>query len=423
LTTFAPLFVPVAAREAVSDRAWLRAMLAFEQALANATARAGVIPAESAAAIAGSCRVELYDIDQLCEQGRKVGAPAEPLVRALRAQVGGDAAHDVHHGATSQDVLDTAAMLVARNARAVIEAELDGAAGACARLADEYRSTPMAARTLLQQAVPTTFGLKAAGWLLAVADARESLRRVRLPVQLGGAAGTLAALGDHGPEVLSLLAAELGLDEPVLPWHIHRGPVTRLAAALTGAATACAKIGLDVVLLAQTEVGEVAEPAGGGSSTMPQKNNPVRSTLARACARGVHANVAVLTGGEHELERAAGAWHAEWTALSEALALTAGAAGAMRECLEGLRVFPERMRANLSPALTAERVAFALAARVGREQAHALAADAFASDDPRAALAAHVEQDELDDLLDPTRYLGSATVLVDRALAAYRGTA
>ncbi len=249
-------------------------MLAFERALASAASRAGAIPAESAAAIAGSCRVELYDIEQLCEQGRAIGAPAEPLVRALREQVGGEAAHHVHHGATSQDVLDSAAMLVARDARAVIDGELDGVARACARLADEYRSTPMAGRTLLQHAVPTTFGLKAAGWLLAVVEARERLQRVRLPVQLGGAAGTLAALGGHGPEVLSLLAAELGLDEPVLPWHVHRGPVAELASALDGAAAACAKIGLDVVLLAQTEVGEVAEPAGGGSSTMPQKHNP-----------------------------------------------------------------------------------------------------------------------------------------------------
>jgi hypothetical protein len=265
----------------------------------------------------------------------------------------------------------------------------------------------MAGRTLLQQAVPTTFGLKAAGWLLAVVEARERLQGVRLPAQLGGAAGTLAALGERGPEVLSLLAAELGLDEPVLPWHAHRRPVTDLFSALDAVAAACAKIGLDVVLLAQTEVREVAEPAGGGSSTMPQKHNTVRSTVARACACGVHAGDRADRGAR--ARGAAGAWHAEWPAPSEALALTAGASAAMHACLRSLRVFPGACSRSLRASPRSRPFA---RSRAGRAQAR-LAVAAFASDDPRAALAAHWTRPS-SRLLDPVRSI-APPVLVDRA--------
>jgi 3-carboxy-cis,cis-muconate cycloisomerase len=311
-------------------------------------------------------------------------------VRALRERVGGDAATWVHVGATSQDVMDSAAMLVARNALGLIDDELDGIARACARLADEHRDTVMAARTLLQQAVPTTFGLKAAGWLVAVLDARSRIGRLTLPAQLGGAAGTLAVFGGSGVEVARLFAEELDLAEPALPWHADRGRIADLAGALGAVAAAAAKIGLDVVLLAQTELGEVSEADGGGSSTMPQKRNPARAVRARACARGVHAQVPVLTHGEHELERAAGAWQAEWNALSEALALAGGAAAAIRECLDGLEVHAERMRANMTDGLFAERRAFA-------------------------------ERGVLQPDIDAS-YLGSASVFVDRALARYRET-
>jgi len=381
LTTFGALFVPAPFREAVSDEAWLDAMLDVERALANALSLAGAIPAHAAAAVATQCDPSLYDIAALCEHGRASGNPAEPLVRALRERVGGDNAQYVHFGATSQDVMDSAATLVARTALGLLDEELAGLAAACARLAEEHGSTPMAARTLLQQAVPTTFGLKAAGWLVAMLDARRRLGRLQLAAELGGAAGTLAALGSRGPEVLRLFAAELELAEPVVPWHAHRGRIAELAAALDTAAAAAAKIGLDVILLAQTEVGEVSEGSGGGSSTMPHKRNPVRATLARACARGVHA-ASVLCGGEHEHERAAGAWHAEWNALSEALALTGGAVAAARDCLDGLEVDAERMRANMTDDLYAERRAFGLEADVD--------------------------------------YLGSAPAFVERALASYR---
>ena len=199
----------------------------------------------------------------------------------------------------------------------------------------------------------TTFGAKAAGWLVAVVEARARLRAVRLPAQLGGAAGTLAPLGAQGVHVLRLFARQLQLEEPVVPWHAHRWPVAELAAALDAAASAAAKIGLDVVLLAQTEVGEVSEAPGGASTAMPHKHNPMRAVRARACARLAHANAGVLTGGEYEHERAAGHWHAEWTALSELLALSGGAASAARESLEGLQVDAARMRANMSSDLDA----------------------------------------------------------------------
>ena len=389
MTSFAGIFVPAALREAVSDEAWLEAMLDAERALANAESLVGAIPAAAAAAIAEACDPERYDLAAIEQQGRAVANPAEPLVRALREQVGGDEARYVHFGATSQDIVDTAAMLVARAAVELVSAELNGVAAVCARLAEEHRDTPLAARTLLQQAVPTTFGAKAAGWLVAVVEARAALGALRFPAQLGGAAGTLAPLGDRGVDVLAAFASELGLEEPTVPWHAHRGPVAAIGAALDAAAAACAKAALDVILLAQTEIGEVAEAEGGGSSTLPHKRNPAKAVLARACARLVHANAHVLSGGGHEHERAAGAWQAEWTALSEALAQAGGSAAAARECLEGLEVRPERMRANMSDDLYAERGAF-----VERGLADA-------GDD----------------------WLGSAGAFVDRALARWRGSA
>ena len=348
MTAFERLFVPDAFRDAVAERAWLDAMLDAERALANAGSLVGVIPAAAAAAIAEQCDPSLYAADALWEEGRAAGNPVEPLVRGLRERVGGEAASYVHLGATSQDVLDTAAMLVSRSTAALLAGELDGLAAACAGLAREHRSTAISARTLLQQAVPTTFGAKAAGWLGGVLDARALLEALRFPAQLGGAAGTLAALGPPGLEVLAAYAAELELEEPALPWHADRGPVAAVGAALGRAAAVSAKIGADVVLLAQTEIGEVSPREGGRSTAMPHKRNPVHAVLARACARIVRANVTVLSDGEHEHERAAGAWHAEWPALSTALAYAGGSAAAARACLEGLDVHPERMGANLA---------------------------------------------------------------------------
>jgi 3-carboxy-cis,cis-muconate cycloisomerase len=287
----------------------------------------------------------------------------------------------VHLGATSQDIVDTAAMVVTRTAVALVVEELTGAAAAAAQLAAEHRSTPLAARTLLQQAVPTTFGAKAAGWLVGLVDARETLVGMPLHAQLGGAGGTLGPLGDRGVEVLGAFAQELGLAEPVVPWHTRRAQLATVGGALQQAASACGKVGLDVVLLAQTEIREVSEAAGGGSSTMPHKRNPVGAVLARACARLVHANATVLTDGEYEHERAAGAWQAEWTALSEALAHAGGAAAAARTALTGLEAHPDRMRANMTADVYSERD------RIGVEDAE---------------------------------YLGSAEAFVDRALDHWR---
>ncbi len=374
--------------------------------------------------------MELYDTERLAEEGRAVGNPAEPLVRALRAEVGADAADQIHLGATSQDIMDTAAMLVARRAVALVLAELDRLAAGCAELARVHRSTPMAARTLLQQAVPTTFGLRAAGWLTSTLAARRRLAYVndeRLAAQLGGAAGTLAALGDQALEVVALFAQELGLVEPSLPWHADRQRLAELGAALTASAGAAAKVGRDIVLLAQTEVGELAEVAGGVSSTMPQKRNPVRSTVAVACERLAHAHTGVLLGGlAHEHERAVGGWHAEWEALSGGLAFAGGAAAAAADAVSGIEVDAERMRRNLDAGqglVVAERVSYALAPRLGRAGAHELVAAAAQAPSFREALLADertgLSAGELDLLLDPATYLGAAEELVDRALAEY----
>jgi 3-carboxy-cis,cis-muconate cycloisomerase len=367
-------------------------MLEAERALANAGAIAGVIPAHAAGPIADACRIDGIDVEAVLEEGRRSGNPAEPLVRALRKAVGGEAAGYVHRGATSQDIVDTASMLVARHAVALLVEELNRVARACARLAKAHRDTPMPARTLLQQAVPTTFGLKAAGWLLAVLAARDALRGARFAAQLGGAAGTLAALGPDALEVTRLYAHELELPEPGLPWHTDRTRVAELGGALAVAAGVCAKIGLDVALLEQTEVGEVREPPGaGGSSTMPHKRNPVGSVVAVACARRAAAAASVLTAAlVQEHERALGSWQSEWGALSDALAYAGGAAAAVRESLDGLEVDAARMRVNLD--LTGGAI---------MSEQRAIFGEALA----------------------PETYLGAVGELVDRALAAYRGDA
>jgi 3-carboxy-cis,cis-muconate cycloisomerase len=354
---FSAIFVPAELSASLSDRAWLEAMLEAERALVTAEARAGVVSEEAARAVTGALDADRYDIDALAAAGRSPGNPVEPLVRAIRAQVGGDHSDDVHRGATSQDILDTAAVLVARHALESVDSELANAADACARFAEEHRGTVMAARTLLQQAVPTTFGYKAAGWLVALVDARRRLAAVELPAQLGGPAGTLSALGDRGADVLALYAEELALPAPVMPWHTRRTPFLRLGGALAEAAVAVAKIAGDVVLLAQTEVGEVSEGEGGASSSMPHKQNPAQAVIADACARHAIADAALLVAcGVHEHERAVGAWHAEWGALNGALAATGGAASAIARSLDGLKVDAERMRSNLAPELASEEV-------------------------------------------------------------------
>jgi 3-carboxy-cis,cis-muconate cycloisomerase len=438
VTVLDGIFTPQLLLDELSDRAWLQAMLDSERALAGAEAALGLIPAAAAEAIATACRAELYDPAEIARQGRAAGNPAEPLVRALRAQVGGEAAGKVHHGATSQDVLDTAAMLVSARALARVLADADDVTAACAELARAHRATPMVARTLMQQALPTTFGLKAAGWLAGTLEARQLVldARGRLAVQLGGAAGTLAALGEHGPAVAARMAADLGLAEPALPWHAARVRVAALGSALAILAGALAKIALDVVLLAQTEIGEAGEPTAAGrgaSSTMPHKRNPVGSLLTIACARKAGACAGLLIGAmPQEHERAAGAWQAEWEALTGVLAAAGGAASSMADVLRGLEVHPGRMAANLAATrglIMSERVAFALADRIGQADARALveaavaragANDSTLRDELAAVADLPLTAAELDAVFVPETYVGAADAFVDRALELYR---
>ena len=445
---FRPIFVPDELREAVSGRAWLQAMLYAERALAVAEARAGLIPREAAETIASRCDASreagLFDPEEIGHKGRATGNPVPPLSRTLTeavAEVSEDAARYVHKGATSQDITDTASMLVCRRALDLILAELDGIAAACARIAENNRDTIMPARTLLQQALPTTFGLKAAGWLVSILEARRRLldtRASRLAAQLGGAAGTLASLGGSGVTVLGEFARELDLAEPAVPWHTDRTRIAEVGNALSLVAGVLGKISYDVILMVQTEVGEVAEPAGegrGGSSTLPHKRNPILSVTAAASVRRVQDLSRTLQGAMvQEHERAASAWHSEWEALSDALAFTGGAAAAVRQVVEGLQVYPERMRENLDATgglLLAENVTTVAAERLGRLKAHDVveAACHRALDegetlreellkDPEISEA--LSEKEIDAALDPARYLGSTGAFVDRAVDFYR---
>jgi 3-carboxy-cis,cis-muconate cycloisomerase len=440
----APFTTPEMA-DAFSARAHVRQMLRFERALARAEAGVGVIPQPAAAAIAAACDRALHDApldaDAIARDAAASGTPAIPLLRLLGERLDDDARRWLHWGATSQDAVDTALALQMRDGLALLDAELAALGDVCAALAERHRATVMAGRTLLQQAVPITFGLKAARWLALAARQRRALAHARehsLAIQLGGAAGTLAALGDRGLEVAERLGEELALPVPDLPWHAERDRVATVALALGVVAGAMGKIAGDVALLAQTEVGEVAEgaaPGTGGSSAMPQKRNPVDAVAAVAAARlAVGVAPTLLASMAQEHERAAGAWQAEPPALAALFGWTAGAVSHARRALDGLEVDAARMRANLDlagGAVMAESLATALAARVGRPEAQRLVAAAVARargegtalrDAARgdAALGAHLGSDEIDGALDPARYLGAADALIDRALAAWR---
>ena len=434
---FRPLFVPDEIRAAVGGRSWLRAMLDAEAALATAEARAGLIPNEAAKTISEHCNVDRFDPEEIGCKGRSAGNPVPPLVKALTDVVSGDAAGYVHKGATSQDIMDTAAMLVSRRVLDLILADVEAVAAASAQLADDHRATVMPGRTLLQQALPTTFGLKAAGWLVAVLEARDRLHAVRasgLAAQLGGAAGTLASLGSHGTQVLREFARELDLAEPVVPWHTARLRIAELGNTLALVAGVMHKLALDVMLMAQTEIAEVAEAESGGSSTLPHKRNPVGSVLTAACAHRAQSSSHTLqTAMAQENERAAGSWHAEWEALSDALALSGAAVAEMRWVLESLQVCPDNMRRNLDATgglLLTENVTTILAEHIGRLEAHELVEraaqrtmDSGSSlreellEEPE--VRKHLSPEDIDAALDPEKYLGSAEEFVDRALKFY----
>lgn len=427
-----------AAASATGDDAWLRALLDAEAALTRAQAALGLAPAGAAAAVTGAADPDRFDVTALAERARAGGNPVIPLVAALTAAAGAEYGPFVHRGATSQDIMDTAAMLVAARTLDLILTDLGRIGQALARTAAEHRDTPMPGRTLTQHAVPTTFGLKAAGWRSLVLDARDRMSGVRagLPAQLGGAAGTLAAFGAYGadrPEQLpAAYARELGLAEPLLPWHTLRTPVADLAGCLAFAAGALGKVAVDVLTLSRTETGELSEGGTGGSSAMPHKANPVRATLVAAAARRAPQLAAVLYGSVvAEDERPAGAWHAEWEPLRDLLRAVGGAARDTAELTEGLRVHPDAMRRNLDLTrglVVSERLAAELAAVLGRDRARelltALARRAHAERRPLRDLLAEeasardsaLKDVDLDDLTDPARYTGSAGVLTDRAL-------
>ena len=434
------------AESATGDRAFLQALLDAEAALTRAQASLGLAPAETADAVTAAADAARFDVRDLALRARGGGNPVIPLVADLTAAVEAvDAEHApyVHRGATSQDIMDTAAMLVAARTLDLVLADLARTEIALARLAREHRDTVMPGRTLTQHAVPTTFGLKAAGWRSLVLDARDRVQAVRdrLPAQLGGAAGTLAAFIAYGtPDTGALVEAyahELGLAAPVLPWHTLRTPVADLAGALAFTAGALGKAATDVLTLARTEIRELSEGTGGGSSAMPHKANPVRSTLVAAAARRAPQLAATLYGSlAAEDERPAGAWHAEWEPLRDLLRLVGGAASDTAELTEGLRVHADAMRAHLDLThglIVSERLSAELAPVLGRARAKELltraARRATAEDRPLVELLA--EEPELKDpalmgpelkdldlaaLTDPAQYTGSAGALTDRAL-------
>ena len=401
-------------------------MLDFEAALSRAVA-----PPEAAEAIAAACAADGFDIEEIGRSAADKGTPVPGLLAALRAKLPAEAAANLHRGATSQDVVDTAAMLVAKRALGPLLEDLGAAADACAALAERHQGAPMAGRTLLQQAAPVTFGLKAAGWLAGLDDARTELTDVRahgLAVQLGGAVGTLAALGEDGLSAVASVARSLELAEPALPWHTVRTRPARLACALGVAAGVMGKIARDVELMAQTEVGEVVEggEGRGGSSTLPHKRNPVGAVAVSACAARVPGLVAtMLASMAQEHERAAGAWQAESETLSDLLRLTGSAAAALRELLEGLEVDADRMRANLDITdglLMTESVVTALTPSLGRTKAQELVEDAARRVLHEGVSLREALPDIDEQALAPESYLGAANELIDRALSAHRST-
>ncbi|MFI4978812.1 MAG: 3-carboxy-cis,cis-muconate cycloisomerase [Nevskiales bacterium] len=434
------LFTTEAMREVFAPRMRVQRMLDFEAALACAEARCGVIPAEAAEPIGRACVAEGFDLDALGTAAVGGGNLAIPLVAALTARVAvenKEAAGYVHWGATSQDVIDTGLVLQLREGLRHIGDQLVALAGCAAALADAHRGTVMAGRTLLQQALPVTFGLKAAGWLDALIRHQGRISAIRendLALQFGGAAGTLASLGESGPAVAAALAQELQLMLPALPWHAQRDRLCEVATSLGLLTGSVGKIARDVALMMQTELGEALEPGApgkGSSSTMPHKRNPVGCTVAVAAATRVPGLVStMLSAMLQEHERGAGGWHAEWDTLPEIVLLASGALAHMTTVLKDLEVHPLRMRENLDATrglLMAEAVTMALAPRLGRGEAHRLveAACRLAVEQKQPLLAALVADTrvsalltaaQLEQLLQPQAYLGSSQSFIDAVL-------
>jgi len=436
----APMLSSAAMRAICDDATCLQHMLDFEAALARAEAAVGVIPESATGPIAAACQAGAFDIAALAEAATLSGNLAIPLVKALTAEVArtdAEAAHYVHWGATSQDVIDTAVMLTLRAGIDALLADLGLAVKGFAGLAQEHRNTAAVARTWLQHALPMPFGLKLAGYAAALNRSRLRLRRFRaesIVLQFGGAAGTLAALGDRGWLVAEKLAEELQLPLPDAPWHSHRDRLAEAASTLAILAGSCGKIARDVQLTMQTDVAEAFEPSGegrGGSSTMPHKRNPVAAATALAAstmAPNLAATIFVAQVGDHE--RSAGPWHAEWPTLPGLLLVTSGALASIVDIAEGLEVDATRMRANLDATgglIMAEAVAMALAEKIGKLDAHHLVEAAskkavaekkalreVLTQDPK--VTAHLSADKIRQLFEPMAYQGVSQSLIDRLL-------
>jgi 3-carboxy-cis,cis-muconate cycloisomerase len=444
-TALSPLLAPMlssaAMRAVCDDVAYLQHMLDFEAALARAEAATGVIPEAATGPIERACDAQAFDLAALAEAATKSGNLAIPLVKALTAAIAktdAEAARYVHWGATSQDVIDTAAMLMLRAGVDALLSDIDRAIAGFARLALEHRHTAMVGRTWLQHALPIPFGLKLAEYAAALNRSRTRLKRLRgeaPALQFGGAAGTLAALGDHGWRVAERLAQELDLPLPEAPWHTHRDRFAEAASVLAIIAGTCGKIARDVSLMMQTDVGEALEPAGegrGGSSTMPHKRNPVAAATALAAATMAPNLAATIFAAQvQDHERSAGPWHAEWPTLPSLLLVTSGGLAAIVDIAEGLEVDAARMRANLDTTnglIMAESVTFALAEKLGKSEAHHLveAASKKAVAEKKALrdvlagepkVMQQFDAKKLADLFEPMAYQGVSQALIDRLLA------
>ena len=431
------MFGTAGMREIFSDAGFLARCLDVEAALARAQAGLGMIPAAAAREISEKATPGVLDLERLKRETEVVGYPILPLVKQLAAACAGEAGRYVHWGATTQDIMDSALVLQLRAALDLVEIDLAAVSAALESLARRHRDTPMAGRTHLQQALPITFGFKAAVWRSPIERHRERLAQLRPRVlvgQLGGAAGTLASLGDQGLAVRAALMRELGLAEPAISWHVARDGLAEavlFAGLVTGS---LAKIATDVMMMMATELAEAFEPfehGRGGSSTMPQKRNPISSELIVACAKLVRQHGALMLDAMvQDFERATGPWHAEWIALPESFIATAGALRQARLMLAGLTVDAARMARNLgmtSGLIVAEAVMMGLAPKLGRQAAHDIVYDACraAAEGDRPLLdvlagnpqvSAHFGRAELERLLDPRNYLGSAREMVDRSL-------
>ena len=444
-TSLSPLLAPMlssAAMRAVCDDAtYLQHMLDFEAALARAEAATGIIPANAAGPITTACNAEAFDLAALAEAATRSGNLAIPLVQALTANVAkadAEAARYVHWGATSQDVIDTATMLTLRAAIDALRPDLDRAILGFAKLAERHRATAMVARTWLQHALPMPFGLKLAEYAAALHRSRIRVQRLRaeaLALQFGGAAGTLAALGDNGWRVAEKLAQELELPLPDAPWHTHRDRIAEAASVLAILAGTCGKIARDISLMMQTDVAEAFEPSGqgrGGSSTMPHKRNPVAAATALAAATMAPNLAATIFASQvQDHERSAGPWHAEWPTLPMLQLVTSGALAAIVDIAEGLEVDGARMRVNLDATrglIMAESVTMALAEKIGKSEAHHLVEAAskkaiaekkdlrdVLTKDPK--VTAHLDAGKIAKLFEPMAYQGASQILIDRLLA------